>query len=283
MLASPNSTQSTFWEGFQADGQFAFEGIYMSHAHGWATGPAPALSLYMLGLRPLHARTSVESKPYDFVFDPQPAEKVWFAEGSLDIYSYSATRSSSTRASPPAAAATAQAGWSIRPSPDAQEDKDKVWADKLQPTRHLHRDFSNKTVFAYASLSVQHSKGMDIPSARGDAVIGAVRVLSQGCDLNALRVTASARLHTSTSSGHVELVLWDRFNIPLTALQASAHQQLRYHPGSQSQVESIVQALGSLRLQTNLVGTSTGRSQPALWSEVRWPVVEVDYVVACLP
>lgn len=52
MLNSPNSTASTFWEGFQSSGQFAFQGIYMSHAHGWSTGPASALSFYTLGLRP---------------------------------------------------------------------------------------------------------------------------------------------------------------------------------------------------------------------------------------
>jgi hypothetical protein len=40
MLNQQNSTQSTFWEGYQADGQFAFQGIYMSHSHGWAAGPA---------------------------------------------------------------------------------------------------------------------------------------------------------------------------------------------------------------------------------------------------
>lgn len=34
MLSNSNSTQSTFWEGMQANGQYAFEGIYMSHAHG---------------------------------------------------------------------------------------------------------------------------------------------------------------------------------------------------------------------------------------------------------
>ena len=40
MLNCPNSTNSTFWEGYQADGQYAFQGIYMSHAHGWASGLA---------------------------------------------------------------------------------------------------------------------------------------------------------------------------------------------------------------------------------------------------
>lgn len=52
-LAKPESTQSTFWEGYHKDGSFAFQGIYMSNAHGWATGPAAALSFGTLGLRPL--------------------------------------------------------------------------------------------------------------------------------------------------------------------------------------------------------------------------------------
>ena len=71
-LNSPNSTQSTFWEGYQADGQFAFQGIYMSHAHGWAAGPASALSFYVMGLRPLPPTTrQYERTRYAVV--PQPA------------------------------------------------------------------------------------------------------------------------------------------------------------------------------------------------------------------
>ena len=52
MLDTHISTGSTFWEGYQASGEFAFQGIYMSHAHGWSTGPASALTFYALGLRP---------------------------------------------------------------------------------------------------------------------------------------------------------------------------------------------------------------------------------------
>jgi hypothetical protein len=51
MLGKPESTQSTFWEGFNADGSFNFQGIYMSNAHSWASGPAAALTAYTLGLR----------------------------------------------------------------------------------------------------------------------------------------------------------------------------------------------------------------------------------------
>ena len=52
-LLNPESTQSTFWEGYRRNGSFAFRGIYMSNAHGWATGPATALTFHTLGLRPL--------------------------------------------------------------------------------------------------------------------------------------------------------------------------------------------------------------------------------------
>ena len=53
MLNHPQSTQSTFWEGYNADGTFNFSGRYMSNAHGWATGPAAALSRHTVGIRPL--------------------------------------------------------------------------------------------------------------------------------------------------------------------------------------------------------------------------------------
>lgn len=52
MLNSPLGTGSTFWEGYQADGQFDYGGAYMSNAHGWATGPTSALTFYVLGIRP---------------------------------------------------------------------------------------------------------------------------------------------------------------------------------------------------------------------------------------
>ncbi len=52
MLNSPLGTRSTFWEGFNANGTFAYGGAYMSLAHGWATGPTSALTFYVLGLAP---------------------------------------------------------------------------------------------------------------------------------------------------------------------------------------------------------------------------------------
>jgi len=80
MLNTPNSTQSTFWEGFQADGQYAFSGIYMSHAHGWSTGPAAALSFYVLGLRP-DTTSQLEAA---YVVSPQFSGLQW-CNGSLDF------------------------------------------------------------------------------------------------------------------------------------------------------------------------------------------------------
>jgi len=84
MLQNPNSTQSTFWEGFQADGQFAFEGIYMSHAHGWATGAAGALQYYIVGIRPLpHHVTMTTGRR--FVVAPKPPRSLGWVNGSLTI------------------------------------------------------------------------------------------------------------------------------------------------------------------------------------------------------
>ena len=54
MLQSPVSTASTFWEGYNVDGTFGHFGTdtkYMSHAHGWATGPGGAMTHTVLGVR----------------------------------------------------------------------------------------------------------------------------------------------------------------------------------------------------------------------------------------
>jgi hypothetical protein len=67
MLNHPNSTNSTFWEGYYKNGTFAYQGIYMSNAHGWATGPTSALTFFVLGIRPTWARGS----RYDVM--PQPS------------------------------------------------------------------------------------------------------------------------------------------------------------------------------------------------------------------
>ncbi len=52
MLNSPIGTRSTFWEGMNANGTFAYGNFFMSHAHGWATGPTSALTFFVLGIAP---------------------------------------------------------------------------------------------------------------------------------------------------------------------------------------------------------------------------------------
>jgi hypothetical protein len=52
MLSSPNGTASTFWEGYLVDGTFDYYPSFMSLAHGWATGPTPALTNYVAGIGP---------------------------------------------------------------------------------------------------------------------------------------------------------------------------------------------------------------------------------------
>ncbi|PFH51501.1 glycoside hydrolase family 78 protein [Amanita thiersii Skay4041] len=58
MLYTNISVQSTLLEGFTANGSlgyraargYDFDHSYTSHAHGWATGPTPALSFHVLGV-----------------------------------------------------------------------------------------------------------------------------------------------------------------------------------------------------------------------------------------
>jgi hypothetical protein len=52
MLSSPNGTGSTFWEGLLEDGSFDYYPSFMSLAHGWSTGPTPALTNYVAGIGP---------------------------------------------------------------------------------------------------------------------------------------------------------------------------------------------------------------------------------------
>ncbi|MBA3822876.1 MAG: alpha-L-rhamnosidase [Ktedonobacterales bacterium] len=52
MLNASTGTNSTFWEGYNNNGTFAYSGNYMSAAHGWSTGPTSALSMYVLGIAP---------------------------------------------------------------------------------------------------------------------------------------------------------------------------------------------------------------------------------------
>lgn len=77
MLDHPQGTRSTFWESFRnlEDG-CVFCSSYVSLAHAWATGPTPALTNYVLGLRP----TSPGGRTFDFV--PHTAD-LRFAQGRL--------------------------------------------------------------------------------------------------------------------------------------------------------------------------------------------------------
>ncbi|KAJ7722663.1 glycoside hydrolase family 78 protein [Mycena maculata] len=70
MLYTNLSVQSTLLEGFTANGSlgyraaagYDFDHTYTSHAHGWATGPTPALTFYLLGIQltsPLGASWSI--------------------------------------------------------------------------------------------------------------------------------------------------------------------------------------------------------------------------------
>jgi hypothetical protein len=77
MLNSPLGTASTFWEGFKADGSFDYLGNYMSHAHGWATGPTSALTNFVLGLNSTDPTGS-------YVFTPHAGD-LGYAEGRLTL------------------------------------------------------------------------------------------------------------------------------------------------------------------------------------------------------
>ncbi|KAI1336669.1 alpha-L-rhamnosidase [Xylariaceae sp. FL0016] len=57
-LAHPNGTGSTMIEGYRVDGSFGYrsergytdDASYVSHAHGWSTGPTYGLTAYLVGL-----------------------------------------------------------------------------------------------------------------------------------------------------------------------------------------------------------------------------------------
>jgi hypothetical protein len=57
-LNHPNGTQSTVIEGYRTDGSFGYRSergysndpSYVSHAHGWSSGPTSALTEYLVGL-----------------------------------------------------------------------------------------------------------------------------------------------------------------------------------------------------------------------------------------
>jgi len=79
MLQNPHSTESTFWEGYNTDGSFNFQGIYMSNSHGWAAGPGGALSHHVLGIRAdlQNLASNVQNPATAFIIAPQPSGLKW--------------------------------------------------------------------------------------------------------------------------------------------------------------------------------------------------------------
>lgn len=85
MLKSPLGTKSTFWEGYLANGSFDYETSSMSKAHGWATGPTPALTYYVLGIMP------ADQNGDDYSLIPHPGDlssvegRLTLARGPVDV------------------------------------------------------------------------------------------------------------------------------------------------------------------------------------------------------
>jgi hypothetical protein len=76
MLDHPAGTGSTFWESYRNGEACVFCSTYVSLAHGWAAGPTPALTNYVLGLSP-------ETPGGDaYAFVPHPAD-LRFAKGRI--------------------------------------------------------------------------------------------------------------------------------------------------------------------------------------------------------
>jgi hypothetical protein len=75
-LNTSNGTQSTVPEGYLADGTWGYRGdrgyrfdpTYVSHAHGWSSGPTSTLTEYLVGLRVVEPKgRKWELKPATFV------------------------------------------------------------------------------------------------------------------------------------------------------------------------------------------------------------------------
>ncbi|KAL9062352.1 MAG: hypothetical protein Q9157_008997 [Trypethelium eluteriae] len=100
MLDDPRMTNSTFIEGYSTDGSLHYapytNDARVSHAHGWATGPTSALSMYVAGIQPL----TVEGKTWQMA--PRPGNltsvEAGFSTG-LGDFSAKLTRSNSSTTS----------------------------------------------------------------------------------------------------------------------------------------------------------------------------------------
>ncbi len=78
MLNAPQGTGSTFWEGLNSDGSFAYQGPFQSLSHGWGTGPTSALTFYVLGIQP----DTASGQSYHVI--PHPGD-LTHAEGNLTM------------------------------------------------------------------------------------------------------------------------------------------------------------------------------------------------------
>ena len=84
-LNNPNGTQSTVPEGYLANGTWGYRGdrgyrfdpTYVSHAHGWSSGPTSTLTEYLVGLR------IVEPKGRKWELKPATFEEVDRAEAGF--------------------------------------------------------------------------------------------------------------------------------------------------------------------------------------------------------
>jgi len=76
MLDDPDGNHSTLLEGYLADGSLGYRGAYgyehdpsyVSHSHGWSSGPTSALTFDVLGLRPM------EPAGKTWTFEPHPGD-----------------------------------------------------------------------------------------------------------------------------------------------------------------------------------------------------------------
>ena len=92
MLDSPHVTNSTFIEGYSTDGSLHYAPYTndprISHAHGWATGPTSALTLYTAGLR------IIAPAGKSWIIEPQMANLTSVSAGfqtSLGAYAVNVT------------------------------------------------------------------------------------------------------------------------------------------------------------------------------------------------
>ncbi len=78
MLNDKNGPQSTYWEGFDSDGNLAYQGSFTSSSHGWGSGPTSALTFYVLGVAP----DSAAGATYHVI--PHPGD-LTHVEGNLTL------------------------------------------------------------------------------------------------------------------------------------------------------------------------------------------------------